>query len=84
MADSTLRVRGVVNVTRAYPDPGNEVVGAAVLIDDRIGIDLPRTAFRQRPVFVVYVSKSAAMKAADTRPAGTHPAQRQPRDLLPD
>jgi hypothetical protein len=72
MADETTRVRDVVNVTSDYPDPDNQVVGAAVLIDDRIGEGAPTTDFQRRPVFVVYVSKSAAQHAVSRRPASTY------------
>ena len=72
MADETTRVSDVVNVTSDYPDPDNQVVGAAVLIDDRIGEGAPTTDFRRRPVFVVYVSKSAAEHAVSGRPASTY------------
>ena len=72
MADETTRVSDVVNVTSDYPDPDNQVVGAAVLIDDLIGEGAPTTDFRRRPVFVVYVSKSAAEHAVSGRPANTY------------
>ena len=72
MADETTRVRDVVNVTSDYPDPDNQVVGAAVLIDDRIGKGAPTTDFQRRPVFVVYVNKSAAEHAVSGRPASTY------------
>lgn len=71
MADATTRVSDVVNVTNAYPDPNNQVVGAAVLVDDRIGEGTPLTDAQHRPVFVAYVSKDAARQAVDGRRVDT-------------
>lgn len=72
MADQTTRVWDVVNVTSDYPDPDSQILGAAVLIDDRIGEGAATTDFQRRPVFVVYVSKSAAEHAVSGRPASTY------------
>ncbi len=72
MADAMTRVRDVVNVTGDYPDPGNRVVGAAVLIDDHIGEGASTADFQRRPVFVVYASKSAAEHAVSGRPPNTY------------
>lgn len=72
MADQTARVSDVVNVTSEYPDPANAVEGAAVLIDDGIGESTATTDFKQRPVFIVYVSGGAAEHAVAGRPARTY------------
>jgi hypothetical protein len=68
MADETAGVRDVVNVTSAYPDPDDVVVGAAVLVDDRIGSGARPTDFERRPVFVVYTDKRAAAQAVSGLP----------------
>lgn len=67
MADVTPRVDGIVEVTKRFPDPNGDVVGAAVLIDHTVGTALPREDFRRRPVFVEYVDKHAAARAVDAR-----------------
>ena len=67
MADATPRVDGIVEVTKSFPDPQGDVVGAAVLIDHAVGTRLPREDFRGRPVFVEYVDKRAAARAVDDR-----------------
>jgi hypothetical protein len=72
MADSTPRVRDVINVTSGYLDPDNNVVGAAVLIDSRINPGAPTTDTRHRPVFVVYASDAAARAAVATRLSGRY------------
>src|SRR4051794_6399913 len=72
MADSTPRVRDVVNVTSSYPDPGGHVVGAAVLIDSRIDTGVPRTDTKHRPVFLVYSTEKAAEGAVTGHPSGTY------------
>ncbi len=71
MADATTRVSDVVNVTDTYPDPHHQILGAAVLIDDRIGQGVALTDRQHRPVFIAYVSKRAARQAAAGRRVGT-------------
>ena len=56
------RVTGIVDVTGRFPDP--TAVGAFVLVDERVGRELPRDDFRHRPVVAVYRSESAAERAA--------------------
>lgn len=72
MADATPRIDGIVEVTNRFPDPDEEVVGAAVLIDHVVGTRLPRKDFRGRPLFVEYVDKRAAARAVAARRPGSY------------
>jgi hypothetical protein len=72
MADSTLRIHGIVDVTDAYPDPSDDVVGAAVLLDRSIGRAAARTDFHKRPVFVAYTDRLAAKRAIRGHTPGTY------------
>ena len=72
MADATLRIHGIVDVTDAYPDPSDDVVGAAVLLDRSIGKEAARTDFHKRPVFVAYTDQPAAKRAIRGHMPGTY------------
>ena len=72
MADSTLRIHGIVDVTDAYPDPSDDVVGAAVLLDRSIGREAARTDFHKRPVFVAYTDQPAAKRAIRGHTPGSY------------
>jgi hypothetical protein len=72
MSDSTLRIHGIVDVTDAYPDPSDDVVGAAVLLDRSVGREAARTDFHERPVFVAYTDRLAAKRAIRGRTPGSY------------
>ena len=72
MADATPRIDGIVDVTDAYPDPSDDVVGAAVLLDRSIGRAAARTDFHERPVFVAYTDRPAARRAIRGHTPGSY------------
>jgi len=72
MADATARINGIVNVTSEYPDPDHTVLGAAVLLDRKVGQGAVRGGFQRRPVFVVYTNAHAAEQAVRGRQRDTY------------
>jgi hypothetical protein len=63
MRDATPRITRVVDVRAAFSDEV-AVRGAVVLIDQRVGGELPEEDFRRRPLLVRYASVEAARQAA--------------------
>jgi len=72
MADATPRIDGIVDVTDAYPDPSDDIVGAAVLLDRNVGKAAARTDFHKRPVFVAYTDRPAAKRAIRGHTPGSY------------